>query len=206
MREHIKIKILQNLLLEVTKKYDEFISAQEEALEESLKKSIKDPLTGLYNRTFFLDFIKKISKKRNFGNKKNRYVFIFLDLDNFKYVNDKFGHKKGDEVLQGVAKILKEIFRSKDCIIRFGGDEFIIISNGNFNVKNLNEKLTILQKRVEERFKKFKISVSYGFAIYEEDSEDIYNLIRIADKRMYANKRAKKEIFGLNEKFQIKKV
>jgi len=192
MREDIKIKLLQNLLEEITKKYDEFIAMQQDKIEQTFEKAIKDPLTGLYNRLYFFEFTRQSFErvKRKGGN----IVLIFLDLDNFKYVNDNYGHKKGDEVLKEVADILKIIFREYDVIVRYGGDEFIIfaeIDSKEFN--NINSLLKSFKERLEEKFKKYILSVSYGIALFPDDADNVKDLINIADKRMYEQKKQKKK-------------
>jgi len=192
MREDIKIKLLQNLLEEITKKYDEFIAMQQDKIEQTFEKAIKDPLTGLYNRLYFFEFTRQSFErvKRKGGN----IVLIFLDLDNFKYVNDNYGHKKGDEVLKEVADILKIIFRDYDVLVRYGGDEFIIfaeIDSKEFN--NINSLLKSFKERLEEKFKKYILSVSYGIALFPDDADNVKDLINIADKRMYEQKKQKKK-------------
>ncbi|WP_187647685.1 GGDEF domain-containing protein [Nitrosophilus labii] len=191
MREDIKIKLLQNLLEEITKKYDEFIAMQQDKIEETFEKAIKDPLTGLYNRSYFFEYSRKSFKKAK--RKGENIVLIFLDLDNFKYVNDNYGHKRGDEVLKEVANILKNIFREYDVIVRYGGDEFIIFAEfSSKDFGNIDNLLKFFKERVEEKFKKYTLSVSYGIAVFPFDADNIKDLINIADKRMYEQKKQKK--------------
>ena len=191
MREKIKIKLLQNLLEEITKKYDDFIAIQQDEIEQNFEKAIKDPLTGLYNRLYFLDFAKKSFERAK--RKDRNIVLIFLDLDNFKYVNDNFGHKRGDEILKNTANILKDIFREYDMIVRYGGDEFIVFAEiDKSNEKHIENLLESFRDRLEQKFEKYTISVSYGVAIFPNDIDDINSLLDIADKRMYKQKRCKK--------------
>jgi len=82
------------------------------------ENSIKDELTGLYNRRFFNNKVKKI---------KEEYLLIFFDVDDFKKINDEYGHYIGDEVLKKIAKITENIVRESDIVCRYGGDEFIIL-------------------------------------------------------------------------------
>jgi diguanylate cyclase (GGDEF)-like protein len=189
MREDIKIKILQSLLDEVTKKYDYFIANKEKIYKETYEMAVKDHLTGLYNRQYFEDYVVNLIKK---GLREDRdFSLVFIDLDNFKPINDNFGHAKGDEVLQKVAKVLKQIFRDYDIITRLGGDEFAIIV-GNLLSK---ERIEEIRKEFEEAFKNFKLSFSYGVVNLKEiDSEslnedEILNLLlNLADRRMYEEK------------------
>ena len=108
-----------------------------ENLEASLNQFIEDnsrldtiaksdELTGLYNRRGFLDYAQKeIGKPENKG---KRALICYADMDNLKYVNDKFGHDDGDFALREIAAILKDTFREKDIIGRMGGDEFIVFA------------------------------------------------------------------------------
>ena len=192
MREKIQIQLLKNLLEEITHKYDEFIEKQEKELEDIKSKSYKDELTGLYNRKLLYNYIEttwiKKNRRENFS-----FALIFIDLDNFKPINDKFGHEKGDKVLQKVANILKENFRKSDFVIRFGGDEFIILINlQNTHLNNIKKIMDSLRKRVEEKLKKYNLSFSYGVAIYPEDGENLYTLLKKADMKMYEEKKKRK--------------
>lgn len=201
MREQIKIRILQNLLTIVTQKYDYFTSYQETLIEENFQKAIKDPLTGLYNRAYLEEVgINLLDEAK----RENLVVaLVFIDLNNFKAVNDIYGHEKGDEVLKGVAKELKNSFRHYDIIARFGGDEFIILikipkaSFGLENVLNLEKILDLennlksIDERIKDKFKKYKTSLSYGIATNLE-TFGLENLIEVADARMYEDKINKK--------------
>jgi diguanylate cyclase (GGDEF)-like protein len=193
MREEVKIKILKSLLDEVTKKYDYFIANRERIYKETYEMAVKDSLTGLYNRQYFEDFVVKSIKK---GLRENRdFSLIFIDLDNFKPINDNYGHTKGDEVLKKVAKLFKQTFRDYDIIARLGGDEFVVVAE-NLSNKDRIEKV---RKVFEEVFKDFNLSFSYGVANLKEievkslNEEEILNFMLIlADGRMYEEKMKRK--------------
>jgi diguanylate cyclase (GGDEF)-like protein len=198
MRESIKIKLLQNLLDEVTKKYDEFIAMQQDRIDQTFKKAIVDPLTGLYNRLYFLEVTKKSFKRAK--RKDENIILVFLDLDNFKYVNDNYGHEKGDEILKEVAKTLKNMFREYDMIVRYGGDEFVIFAEMSINdIANIDDLLKSFKNRIEKKFKKYILSVSYGIAVFPFDADNIKDLLNIADERMYKQKKQKKKINKIGE-------
>ena len=192
MRNIIKIRLLKNILEEVTKNYDYFITQQDQLLKHTFELSIKDPLTGLYNRHYLEDYATKACSRVN--RHKSNLVLIFIDLDNFKQVNDTFGHEAGDEVLKKVSAIFKEIFRQYDIIVRYGGDEFIIliedIKYDETALKNLLDKMV---ERIEENLKKFNISASYGIAVAPKESNSFKELIYLADERMYKQKIARKK-------------
>ncbi|EKF48546.1 sensory box histidine kinase [Thermosipho africanus H17ap60334] len=145
-------------------------------IKERLEEKNIDLLTGLYNRGV-LDCI---------DNSKYNYL-IFLDLDNFKEVNDSFGHLVGDEVLRIISRRLKNTVKSDDLIIRYGGDEFIILVNST------KEGLEKLIQRIKEHVsrniniqdKDVNVGVSIGYCMLDKGLE---NAIRIADKMMYKDK------------------
>jgi len=199
MREEIKIKILQALLEEVTKKYDDSITEKEKLLQKTFEMAVNDSLTGLYNRQYMQNYLLNLIKKAK-RNKNEKFAVIFLDLDNFKYVNDNFGHNKGDEVLKKVANILKNSFREYDLVSRYGGDEFVVIVESPF-VEILDKLEERLRNAVKEEFKNLGISISIGFSYFpndinynlENEKEIIKKLLNIADNRMYENKRKRKK-------------
>jgi diguanylate cyclase (GGDEF)-like protein len=193
MREEVKIKILQSLLDEVTKKYDYFIANRERIYKETYEMAVKDSLTGLYNRQYFEDFVVKLIRKELRENRD--FSLIFIDFDNFKPINDNYGHIKGDEILKKVAELFKQIFRDYDIIARIGGDEFVVV------IENLSNKDRIEKARkvFEEVFKDFNLSFSYGVVNLKEvyleglNEKEILNFMLIlADKRMYEDKMKRK--------------
>jgi diguanylate cyclase (GGDEF)-like protein len=193
MREEVKIKILRSLLDEITKKYDYFIANRERIYRETYRMAVRDSLTGLYNRQYFEDFVVKLIKKELRENRD--FSVIFIDLDNFKPINDNYGHTKGDEILKKVAEFLKQTFRDYDIIARLGGDEFVVV------IENLSNKDRIekVRKVFEEVFKDFNLSFSYGVANLKEvyleglNEEEILNFMLIlADRRMYEEKMERK--------------
>ena len=181
-----KLKLFLNYIEELTEQYEELLRQKKDLLKELERKAIYDPLTGLFNRYALMEFLSKEVERIKREKGENLFI-IFLDLDNFKQVNDLYGHKKGDEVLKKVAKLLKSHFRKYDIVARFGGDEFMVIVR-NSSRENVEETLKKLQKRIEEIFSKFDISVSYGIAVAPVDGTNIDKLIVIADRRMYQMK------------------
>ncbi len=142
--------------------------------------SYRDPLLKIYNRRV----LDEISDRDDIN-----YI-LFIDIDNFKQVNDIYGHAKGDEVLKGIATILKKIIRKEDLLIRWGGDEFVIcVKNGEEDiVKRIKERI---EETVYERFKTLNISVSIGITRIEP-GESLKDAIERADMNMYMVKRIKK--------------
>lgn len=192
MREKIKIQILQNMLEEVTKKYDYFIAQQNKIMQQTFEMAIRDELTGLYNRQYLVEYSNNIFNKIS-RNDDSIIILIFIDIDNFKHVNDTYGHKEGDLVLKTVADIFCQSFRSYDTIVRYGGDEFIVfMEDKGFDTKALHSLLDLFVKRVEESFTKFEISASYGLSTAPDEAKDLKKLIELADERMYAQKKEKR--------------
>jgi diguanylate cyclase (GGDEF)-like protein len=160
-------------------------------MKHTFEMAVKDSLTGLYNRQYLDEYSKQALGRVD--RYENTLVLIFIDLDNFKYVNDYFGHSKGDEVLKKVAKIFQKTFRSYDIIVRYGGDEFIVLlEDKNFDRVTVNATVKKFVKRVEEGLNEFEVSASYGCAVAPEETKNIDKLIELADERMYVQKRNKK--------------
>ncbi|HCL91013.1 MAG TPA: diguanylate cyclase, partial [Candidatus Atribacteria bacterium] len=177
----------------------EFVSQQiataieRKQAEEKLKfLSLYDYLTKLPNRVLFYDRMKQeIAYARR---ERKKFSLMFLDLDNFKEVNDKFGHDIGDQVLQGVAKRFRKLLRKTDTICRLGGDEFIILlprlAQPRENTVDVARKIF---SSLKEPFlfgdNKIYINTSIGIALYPDDGEEGEILIKSADKAMYLAKK-----------------
>jgi diguanylate cyclase (GGDEF)-like protein len=193
MREEIKIKILQNILEEVTKKYDYFISKQQDLLDKTFQRAVRDSLTGLYNKQYLFEYGQNL-EKQHYRNHKPFHI-VFFDLDNFKEVNDKEGHPVGDRVLREIGKIFREVFEF-DWVFRYGGDEFVVISEDSYG--EILKRIRELEKRLEESFPKYRLGVSWGVATFCKDGRDFGQLLQLADTRMYKNKLRKKKKIPLS--------
>ncbi len=160
---------------------------------QSLKEmALKDPLTDLYNRRFLESYIDTMVA----GTLRRGTVLSILmcDIDYFKEVNDTYGHETGDEVLRQTARILKENIRAADMVVRFGGEEFLVLltdiqKGASYDVA---EKL---RKLVEKT--KFKVpgghiqkTISIGVSEFPVDSEAIWEVIKFADVALYEAKKA----------------
>lgn len=160
--------------------YSETLTSLLEMLKE---KAIYDSLTEVYNRDFVLTYAENEIEKIKSGEEKN-IILVFIDLDDFKKINDAYGHDKGDEVLSRISKILKESFRSSDIVGRIGGDEFLVIVH-SINKKAIEDKLEQIRAHIEKKFKEFNISISYGIVSIPQETGDLQEALRLADKRMY---------------------
>jgi diguanylate cyclase (GGDEF)-like protein len=188
-KEDIKIQLLINLLREVSYKYEALFNLKEDLISDIEFKATHDSLTGLYNRSAFFDLVKREIERLKRG--ENRIVCIaFVDLDNFKRVNDEFGHEEGDRVLSKFGEILAKGFRKYDIVARFGGDEFVIAL---INCKDAGRctcpAFRKFKKRVERELCEYRLTVSIGVVKAPDDGVDIDRLISEADRRMYKAKR-----------------
>ncbi len=159
-------------------------------LEKTKHASLHDPLTGLPNRSFFSLCLKKtLSRCTRSG---DSFSVAYMDLDNFKPVNDTFGHDYGDKLLQDVAERMKSVLRDSDFVARLGGDEFGIIIIGANNLEETMVCIDRLQKVINEPYnifgKTINISGSFGVAIYPLSGDCEMTLLKEADKNMYLNK------------------
>jgi diguanylate cyclase (GGDEF)-like protein/PAS domain S-box-containing protein len=152
-----------------------------------------DVLTGCCSRGYGLNLLEQQIKTAK--RKKTPILLLYLDVDNFKYINDIFGHQEGDKVLKEAIKLFKSTLREVDVICRIGGDEFLLI----FQENSLNDAPLIrerlnknLEKLNQKLAKPYKIDLSIGLSCYNPSKpQPMYELIRIADKKMYEEKRRK---------------
>lgn len=159
--------------------------------DELYRVSITDGLTGLYNRRYFSDFVK--AEYNRATRMKEPFSMVILDLNNFKKVNDVYGHPIGDEVLQAIADILMNNIRDYDIAARTGGDEFIIILPATSKDKAYQIIIRIAEK-LEKYFEKYKdIGLSVAFGIEDSQDKSLDELYRISDQKLYRMKSKQKE-------------
>lgn len=162
--------------------------------EESIYLSRYDKLTNTYNRGYFENIVDKCISKGNIYDE--RFLLAVFDLDDLKFINDKYGHLAGDEVIKIFSNCMRKNIRNSDILARFGGDEFVGIF---FNAEHQN--LVKKFEDVNEYFNNNPIefegnniicSFSYGISSFPMDSKRYSELMRIADSRMYDYKNNKK--------------
>ena len=158
--------------------------------------ALHDPLTGLANRRLFFEHVKQavFSATR----KQGRFAIVYLDLDNFKPINDTYGHKHGDHVLKEVALRMTEGLRHSDITARIGGDEFILLMQDTDkaeDIPSLVEKIAQLIRHplTLDNGVTIQIQASIGASIYPDDGTTADELIRYADRRMYTAKSNKRK-------------
>ena len=169
--------------------------SERKAEEEHLRHiAYHDPLTGLANRVLFNDRLEQAIKVaiRN----TTKFAVLFLDLDKFKPVNDLFGHKVGDRLLQKVADRLTRSVRETDTVTRLGGDEFVIllenVSGQEMAEKLLNQIIDAIYKAYRIDDYAIEIGVSAGISIYPDNGTDAKTLLHHADIAMYEAKESKR--------------
>ncbi|MES9833097.1 MAG: diguanylate cyclase [Candidatus Thiodiazotropha sp. DIVDIV] len=156
----------------------------------NLELALQDPLTGLPNRRLLEDRLQQLLEhhKRN----KTGFGVIYIDLDGFKAINDTYGHRVGDQLLQITATRMQSSVRASDTVCRSGGDEFIVLVNDVNNRSDLEianqqvmDKLTgntLIDNQVVE------LKASSGIAYYPEDGDSMDSLLKTGDRNMYKNK------------------
>jgi diguanylate cyclase (GGDEF)-like protein/PAS domain S-box-containing protein len=153
--------------------------------------SFHDKLTGLYNRAYFEEELKRLNNKR-----KLPISIIIGDVNNLKMINDSFGHQQGDYLLRKIAGVLKSCFRKSDVISRWGGDEYSVILPNT----TLEKGEEIIARIVKECQKKstltLPLSISIGIAAKNSMAENINGVVREAESKMYRNKLIDKQITG----------
>ena len=179
----------QMLLLtrtDITDVYNEQ-KRQNKKLSDALKRALTDPLTGLLNYQGIREEVGQFLEVF-----PQMAALMFLDLDDFKAVNDTYGHAKGDRALLSVAEVLKKSIRTTDCAARIGGDEFVIFLE---NIKSVDEAAACAQ-RICDRVSQIclgpdgsNLSCSIGVAIAPQDGMNYEELVKKADKRVYRSKR-----------------
>ena len=158
--------------------------------EQMEKLAFYDTLTGLANRRLFTDRLEQAV--RHAVRSGGPTALMYLDLDNFKRVNDSLGHEAGDELLRGVAGRLQQCVREEDTVGRFGGDEFTILLNqvrdGRSASRVARKVLKALAEPIMIANHEFRVTTSIGITLAPDDGTDPATLIKNADLAMYRAK------------------
>lgn len=184
----IKQRIGENLI----QAYTLFLSNLE--LRHTLQQeSVRDPLTGLFNRRFMEETLKRESSRAK--REKFSIGIIMADVDHFKNFNDTYGHDAGDTVLKKLAEMLQRGIRDEDVVCRYGGEEFILILP-NTSLSHTMNRAEEIRRHVEMNMvmkletESVKITISLGVSVYEVGGDDIEDVIKVADQGLYAAKKA----------------
>lgn len=212
--QHKKVTFIEQVNEQLELKVAERTLGLQNANEKLEKINITDELTGLKNRRFITNHLKndidlvlrkhrsKSSKVNQEENSESDLIFFLVDLDNFKQVNDVFGHTTGDAVLMQIKSILTKVFRETDYLVRWGGEEFLVVARftDRKNASVLAEKLRKtfeLHDFVLGEESSIKKTCSIGYASFpflmnEPDSLDWERVLDIADHCLYAAKNSAK--------------
>lgn len=179
------------ILLSRTDVTDVYLEEQKhrQALHKALFQAQIDPLTGLLNYQATLDKIKD-----RLAYEDGPFALMFIDLDNFKGINDTLGHSEGDELLRQIALVLRTNTKDNDLVGRVGGDEFVVFLRWNYSIEEVKACAQGICDSVKNLSyatnQLFPVSCSIGIALAPKDGEDYQTLVRKADRLVY---QAKKE-------------
>jgi diguanylate cyclase (GGDEF)-like protein/PAS domain S-box-containing protein len=158
--------------------------------EQIQHQATHDSLTGLPNRTMLHNYLLRAVQTAEAGNSVPAVVFV--DLDQFKYINDSLGHQAGDKLLKTVAQRLVSCVRDTDMVARQGGDEFVIVLGNQRDEESITEVLQRILNSVSQPWimdeRELNITCSLGVSRYPEDGGDVETLLKNADSAMYKAK------------------
>lgn len=170
-------------------------------------KAHHDELTGLSNRIKMLEEIEAAVLKSK--EDKAKFSIFFIDLNEFKSLNDTLGHEAGDSMLIETAKRIKDTIRGDDSVFRIGGDEFVVLINNIQTKREVQKVLDNILKAAETPLiiqgKQIKIKMSIGVVVSPDDATDCDELLRLSDVAMYAAKRDKDTQFKFYEPKMLKR-
>jgi diguanylate cyclase (GGDEF)-like protein len=163
--------------------YNKMYEKNKSSIENLSYKASHDELTGAYNRAGYEFFLSRVELDAT-------YMMLF-DLDDFKNINDTYGHETGDRALIKLVKVLKSVFRDEDCICRIGGDEFIVflMHSGGLQPGLIEEKIEMIRKALQNTEDGLPpVSVSIGI-MNGKDAKDTKELFEMTDAAMYRSKK-----------------
>lgn len=174
------------------------VTRQKETEKMIQQMAYYDELTGLASRSYYHEQIDHFIKRARRDNES--FAFLYLDLDEFKFVNDSFGHNIGDQYLKVIAHRFKSVIREADFAARLGGDEFCILLN---NVTGDSQPIEVAErclKKINQPLilddNHFNPRVSIGIAMFPKDGENEHDLMKAADAAMYSAKKAGKQCYA----------
>lgn len=167
------------------------ISERKHYQQQLERQANHDLLTGLPNRTLLSDRLEQgLAQATRLG---YYLCVVFIDLDNFKFINDGLGHAAGDQLLKVTAERLTGCLRASDTVARLGGDEFVLVLNGHYQISTI---ISLLERVIQQikapvmlDAREFQVSASLGVAMFPDDGADGESLLKRADIAMYAAKK-----------------
>lgn len=150
------------------------------------ENSIRDPLMGVYNRKYFFNYIE--SKVESDPDKS--FAIVMIDIDNFKKVNDTYGHQFGDKVLVEIAKLLQNNIEKQDCVARYGGEEIVLYINDVDDYTKVFKRIESIREMISSNLIEYGdikkcVTASFGISYYPQDGDTLQKVIGVADAMMY---------------------
>ncbi|SUY46281.1 signal transduction protein [Clostridium putrefaciens] len=170
------------------------IAIENNILYKEIQKQINvDPLLGIYTRKYFIDFV----NGKVLQNEDSNFAIVMIDLDDFKKINDSFGHQFGDEVLLNTVKEIKNGLGIKDIVARYGGEEIVLYIDQGEDFKSVYKTVDNIRKSIEDNeyslIEDYKcVTATFGISFYPVDGGDIIKLLQAADRLLYKGKRSGK--------------
>jgi two-component system cell cycle response regulator len=196
---HIEVKneihSHQQAVLDAAKEIETLIDILKAKNEIYYKKAYLDPLTGAFNRRFLEEKEHELFLK--YKTLQEKVIVLMFDIDNFKKINDTYGHDVGDIVLSEIGEIVRKILRSNDIFIRYGGEEFLIILE-DLKLKDTIKIAEKIRKSIAEHKikineeKTLNVTVSIGISEVRKEDKSLFDAIKRADEKLYSAKRSGK--------------
>ena len=189
LRKHIDEQSITYYALDVSSWWKEIHTLRDE--------SNRDQLTGLYNRRGMGERLDELFCN---GKAMGKAAFVMLDADGLKHINDVFGHEAGDEYLKAISRILTSAPQEHSVCVRLGGDEFLLLLYGYDSYQEIESRLAQIKgmrgtpfwcKQLKEEEEKLEFSMGYSY--YPADGQDYHLLMRLADEKMYLEKKGRKD-------------
>lgn len=203
-----QVRRLQDRLTNIQKDYEAKSDVQNEQFKSLSYRAYHDSMTGLPNRNYLLERTDAAILQAH--RSSTPFALLFLDLDGFKYVNDHYGHDRGDKILKLIGERLKSVIRETDMIARLAGDEFCILLmnlvSPSQSARVAKMIFDLFDKPLEMNGQDFSIGMSIGISHFPEDGSTTKQLMKNADIAMYAAKKRGPNHFQFYDKSLTEKV
>ena len=182
------------------------ISIENSLLYKELEKiNQRDALLGIYNRKYFFEYLEKNKCEKM----EEKFAIVMIDIDDFKKINDTYGHQFGDKILINTANVIGNGIDKKDIMARYGGEEFILYISNFIDENSVYNKIEMIRSAVESSkvsfSKEYKsVTASFGISFFPLNGIDVNELIKTADDLLYKAKKSGKNRVLSGHVFQIK--
>lgn len=166
---------------------------QETERNSLIKSAYTDELTKLHNRRYFMEYINRFKESKDW-----HFTVVCFDLNNLKFMNDTYGHAKGDILIKSAADVIAQTFEKRGMVARMGGDEFIAVleTADAKQVSGLMEQFQVNIDKKNKAIADLNMTIASGYASGSESEKDIEKVYQVADDRMYENKKRMKMEMG----------